>query len=337
MFGKVVLYLLGVLLFSATVEAKNISLYVWNTGTTVAPFILPVREGETPQAAAKKYLQNLMKTPDLADLFDHKTPHLDTDNLVPLTGLPDSRVLMLANRAKDYTFKSDRVESFKAQFTLNGQSSYILPISADLGLSNNEARQMYSQIADAFPMMVAMGGDDVHPQLSGQVDYHSRNTCLTRDLSEMKLIQYYIGAARGFFLGVCRGSQLASVALRYKLILDIPHHVGDEVAHANDWHDIQLHSTTHGILQSVMPSLKKLFVNSLHHQSVVFEPGQFLELAATSEDGVTEATEFRNGLGVLLQFHPEYMRNDLGAKIISTLIQTKNKLLPVMCAKVFNF
>jgi putative glutamine amidotransferase len=49
------------------------------------------------------------------------------------------------------------------------------------------------------------------------------------------------------------------------------------------------------------------------------------------------ATELKNGRGLLLQFHPELMGNELGALIIKKALHQKNKVLAPFCGRVFDF
>jgi putative glutamine amidotransferase len=86
---------------------------------------------------------------------------------------------------------------------------------------------------------------------------------------------------------------------------------------------------------SVLSTATSLLVNSYHHQAVIFREGGPLEIAARSADGVTEATEFKNGRGLLLQFHPELMDNDLGFEIIKKAVSVKDRALPLRCSRTF--
>jgi putative glutamine amidotransferase len=330
--------LLGTVIhLSVANAAAEVTLYQWlPTGHWAAPFILPVKNGETPEAAAERYLSNLEKHPDLMELFQGKRPEMLARNLTPLDEAREKRALLIANLPKDYGMNSQRVNNFKRIFKEAGHVSYLLPINANLGLNLEETRSLHRKIAEAFPMMVAMGGDDVDPAQYGKENYHARNVIPTRDQFEISLIKNYVASEKGFFLGVCRGSQIASVALGYKLLQDVPIQVGPELPHGNDWHEIELKKTTNGILASLLPEgSNKMTVNSLHHQAVQFKPGGPLELAASAPDGVTEATEFKNGRGILLQFHPELMDNELGSKILWKILQQKSKVMVHSCSKVF--
>ncbi|KYG61015.1 glutamine amidotransferase [Bdellovibrio bacteriovorus] len=332
------LFLFLVLIFqgASAAAAENLRLFEWHVSEAMAPLILPVRQSETPEQAAQRYLNNLGKNPELMELFEGRLPALPMSGFKKLSQDDrENRALLIANLPKDYTRNSLRVQNFKRIFQQSRQASYILPINANLGLSQEETRELFKQIAEKFPLMVAMGGDDVDTHLYKKENFHSRNTIPARDQFEVALIKSYVAQEKGFLLGVCRGSQITSVALGYQLIQDIPFHIGDKVAHGNDWHPIEVVETKYNLLKPFADRNMKMTVNSLHHQSVIFKEGGMLQIAARSHDGITEATEFKNGRGMLLQFHPELMNNELGSKILWTLVQQKNRVMPARCSKIF--
>lgn len=333
LFLVTIFFLLG---SSSAWAAELIRLYEWLPGRSQAPLILPVKASENPEVAARRYLQNLTNQPDIVELFEGKAPELSIQNFKPLNeSTRESRALLIANLPKDYTQDSLRVTNFKKIFADGGHTSYILPLVADIGLSQSESRDFHKQIAEKFPFMVAMGGDDVAPHFYGQENFHSGRTIPARDQFEIRLIKSYVAYGKGFLLGVCRGSQISSVALGYKMIQDIPFHIGEKVAHSDHWHNIEIKDTQHQLLRSLVGAEKSLHVNSLHHQSVIFKEDGPLQLAAQSPDGITEATEFKNGRGLLLQFHPELMNNPLGSKIIWKVLEQKNKVMPRSCSRLF--
>lgn len=316
-------------------QAEEVRLYEWIPGNSMANLILPVRSSETPQAAAERYLHELSKNPELMELFEGRLPHLPTDNIRPLQdNHREARALLMANLPKDYTQNSERVQSFIKIFSQARHESFILPINANLGLSHTETRDMLDQISTKFPLLVAMGGDDVEPRLYGKENFHARNTIPARDQFEIQLIKHYVATEKGFLLGICRGSQISAVALGYQLIQDLPFHKGEQVKHGNDWHPVDVYTTKNNIL-SQLTRTGSLQVNSLHHQSVIYKEGGPLEIAARSSDGTVEATELKNGRGLLLQFHPELMYNELGRNILWKALEQKNKVMPLRCSKVF--
>lgn len=322
-------------LFVALQSNANLRLVEWHPGTTSAPLIIPVRQGETPAEAAHRYLKNIERSPDLMEIFAGQTPHLPEMQFKEISSSDyESRALIMANAAKDYTTKSERLNSFKSIFAKQGHRSYVLPVAAALGLNPAENRQFQEQVSRTFPLLVALGGEDVDPSQYRKENFHSRNTIPTRDLFEIQLIKSYVAAERGFLLGVCRGAQISSVALGYQLIQDLPFHIGEKVSHADDWHDIEILKTKNQLLSKLAPD-GRLNVNSLHHQSIIYKEGGPLQIAARSHDGVTEALEFLNGKGLLLQFHPELMNNKLGESILFQVIQQKRRISPGLCQKIF--
>ncbi|OFZ29071.1 MAG: hypothetical protein A2622_12850 [Bdellovibrionales bacterium RIFCSPHIGHO2_01_FULL_40_29] len=321
-----------------------VRLVEWHVKNANAPLILPVRSTESPEQAADRYLRNLSQNSGLMELFQGTTPYFETVKFKELStrpGASDQRVLMQANRPGDYTSGSERVDQFRFYFERLGQKNYLLLINPTLGLSIREEREVFDQVYEKFGIYAGLGGDDVDPMLMKQENFHSVNTNTERDLAEIKLIRHFIQRGqkekdsfkKSFYIGVCRASQLASVALGYKLIQDIPFQVGGQVAHKDDWHAVKLLPTTHNILKGTGGT--DLVVNSLHHQSVIYKPGGFLELAALSPDGIVEATEFKNGRGALFQFHPELMKNSLGFHILSKVIQAKERTGAGQCAHLF--
>jgi putative glutamine amidotransferase len=54
---------------------------------------------------------------------------------------------------------------------------------------------------------------------------------------------------------------------------------------------------------------------------IAYKPGGLLELAAVGPDGVVEALEFKNGRGILMQFHPELMQSSFGDSIIKQVLR----------------
>lgn len=325
------------LVFSLSAPAANhIEIYEWHPGESLAPLILPVKPNETPTEAATRYLRELGRQPDLMELFGGHVPNLNRSEFKKLENSNlESRALLIANLPKDYGPTSLRVQKFTEIFKKAQHDSFILPINANLGLTTAETADFHSQIADRFPFLVAMGGDDVDPLLYNEDHTLTKLTVPFRDRYEANLIKNYVQKAKGFLLGVCRGSQLSAVALGYKLVQDIPTLVEKGIPHGDHWHDIRIHETPHNVLKTLADSQGRLRVNSLHHQSVRFSGTGPLALAATSEDGVTEATEFKNGKGLLLQFHPELMNNLLGERILHHIVLQKTRMVPARCDRVF--
>lgn len=318
---------------SAKAADSSIRFYEWHTPQTIRPILLPVKASETPEQAAARYLRELERQPELMELFEGRTPDLSQGEFKPFgksEGL-HSRALIMANSPKDYTKNSTRLENFSKEFAELGTNSYILPINANLGLTKNETRELFKKIADEFPLLVLLGGDDVATRFYKAKDFFARNTIAFRDQFEIALIRAYVAADKGFIFGVCRGAQITAVALGYKLVQDIPFHIKNAIAHANDMHPVELFKTTAGILAASFSGFKDLIVNSLHHQFILFHEGGPLEVAARGEDGINEAFESKNGRIFLTQWHPELMLGLLGKAILKQVIVQKNKAFALRC------
>jgi len=324
-------------LFCQSTALAKIRLVEWHTKSTLAPLIIPVRDSETPEEASQRYIKNLSQNAGLMELFNGQLPHMDTLRFQELEVQDrESRTLLMANLPKDTTRNSVRVEKFKFYFQKNQQKSFILPINANLGLNLAETREFFSEVAEKFPMLVVMGGEDVDPSLYKKENFHAGNTTPERDLFEIALIKSYVTSEKGFLLGVCRGSQITSVAMGYELLQDIPFHVKKNVGHSHTWHKIRLTPTVNLILKNIIPETNILNVNSEHHQMAVITATGPLQVVARSEDGVIEASEFKNGRGLLLQFHPELMENNLGFRILTGAVKAKNRVMPRLCSRIFS-
>lgn len=317
----------------------SINLYEVYTQEALLPIVIPVRSNESVQSALMAHSKLISSTPELAELFNGRTPQLTLRQAkrLELNKTRENRVLLVANLPKDYTKDTQRVKNFAQIFKQQKQASYILPVAAGLHLNLNDKASYHQAIIEHFPMLVAMGGDDVNTDVYKQKDFHSKNTIKARDEAEIALIKAYTKAEKGFLLGVCRGSQISAVALGYKLIQDVPFQIGESVKHSDHWHDIKLFKTSHQILKSTQGTgnSNSMYVNSLHHQAVVYHKGGPLELAAIGSDGVTEATEFKNGKGMLLQFHPELMNNTLGSEILFQTVRQKIRVSAPLCNGIF--
>lgn len=304
--------------------AQPIRFWHWYPDKAMVPILIPARASESPEQAVENYIIALERSPDLFELYDGRPPVFVAGDRIEEVRLETThaQALLIGNKGADITDKSPRVQKFRDAFFRENASSALLPLGVTSRFSRTERQLIYSKISQQYDVLVAMGGEDVAPRFYKKPNIFAKNTNETRDLLEIELIRFYVAQEKGFFLGICRGSQIASVALGLELIQDLPFAKGESVQHQDSWHQITLKATGANILSSVLSQQdgSKMFVNSIHHQAVRFSEHTRLELSAIAEDGTTEATEFKNGKGLLLQFHPELMGNDLGQKILSRVI-----------------
>ncbi len=110
-------------------------------------------------------------------------------------------------------------------------------------------------------------------------------------------------------LGICRGSQLITVAAGGTLVQDIPSQVGGAMKHqqqAPRWHGTHEALLDDGSLIAQVYGGRRVWVNSYHHQSIR-TPGDGFTVTGRALDGVAEAAEAQKGFRLLIQWHPEGM------------------------------
>lgn len=295
-------------------QAK-LQLVEWHSDNWSRPFLLPVKDRETPQQAAARYLKLIDKTSELAELLWEKKIDLEASRFYPLKAT-GSKVLLLANRAQDYTQNSERVNNLSKILAKTNRSTYLLPVAIAGILGVQEKQEFYDLITDKFPVAFALGGDDVDPKYYKSENFHSHPQSSVRDQYEISFIQNYYRRGKGFIFGICRGAQLTAIALGYKLIQDIPFQISNPISHQNDYHSLVFNPTKNQILSEAVGLNRNVSVKSIHHQAVQFHQNGPLEIAALSQDGVVEALEDKGGKALLVQFHPELMTEPIGEKII---------------------
>lgn len=293
--------------------ARALDLYAWQTQAEATPILLPVETGTEPLDAARKYVAALGRSAATRRL----KPEVDFDSSIfkKLSSVPANAALVVMN-ASDHFYPGNSKVQNVVDF-LAAKKSFLLPPIADAHLRPADARELVDAIARLFPLLVSVGGDDVHPATYGERSRYAQDTLLKRDEFELKVVSRYLEEGHGFFMGICRGAQLGAVALGYHLYQDIPRQVEGAISHAGGEHPITLAATSNNLFKGIFRGQKQITVNGWHHQSVRFEsnPRGELEVAARTEDGVVEAMELRNGRGLLVQFHPEFMSGEIPQKI----------------------
>jgi putative glutamine amidotransferase len=164
-------------------------------------------------------------------------------------------------------------------------------------------------VLDAVDGLVLTGGEDVDPARFGAAPHPTTGPVHdARDATEIALL-LAARARRLPTLAICRGIQLANVALGGTLIQDIPSEVGTQVGHdTGDDRKRRAHHVTLGgesrLLRMVGASA--IDVNSMHHQALDLVADE-LVVTARASDGTIEAVEAKDPdwwcVGV--QWHPE--------------------------------
>lgn len=352
--GLAFVFFIVLFLLLGVQSAFAVDLYAWRAVEKLPPLVIPVKRGENPQDVAKRYVDGLMADPELKELFGNKRPALSLKGEFRKIDQSDfdNRVLLVANAPTDYSPKlAWRVPSFLKHFNPeSGVEPYLLPVAHDAGLSEREGTAFRKQLTKDFEFVVGMGGQDVDPDQYGEEPNGTNSFNTARDESEARFLREFLAAKKGFYTGICRGGQMMATILGYKMIQDIPDEVGRKVKHdKGSVHDVELLPVKGSWLRELFApkarksEVVKLKVNSWHHQAVDLDsnPDGPLILTAQSSDGVHEAYQSRDGRILLFQFHPEIMdwkpnTKAAGRTIMDALIETKKRLLPSMCRKLFS-
>ena len=157
--------------------------------------------------------------------------------------------------------------------------------------------------------VVLTGGGDPDPALYGEEPVPELGeVCVERDRQELFIARW--AAEHGLpLLGVCRGMQIAAVALGGSLHQDLARAGYRDIEHYQDSGPPALAHSVHLRKNGL---LKKLFgerfrVNSYHHQAVKTLPNA-LTLLAEAPDGIPEAAELEgHPFYFLVQWHPELL------------------------------
>ncbi len=183
---------------------------------------------------------------------------------------------------------------------------------------------------DQIDGLLLPGGGDINPCLYFQERHRNvRGVSRSRDALEIWLFQNALEANLPV-LGICRGIQIMSVAMRGSLYQDIADTVPrDTLCHTrvdgtDSRHDIEIDDGS--LLRHIVGS-RGAEVNSAHHQAVDAGGEGLVVTARSTEDGIIEAIERpdkRFMLGV--QYHPERMLKarelrEHGAKLFTAFIE----------------
>lgn len=178
----------------------------------------------------------------------------------------------------------------------------LIPVQGEDSLSED-----YIQALDGI---IFTGGEDIWPHYFGEEPMKEVSVIShDRDKTEWGLFMKAYESGLPIF-GICRGLQLANVALGGTLYQDIfkqVQNVGGHVCGYNTeegYHSIELEEKS--ILHEIFGE-KRIFVNSEHHQAIK-DLGRGLRVTAKSADGIIEAIESVNDKFLMaVQFHPEAM------------------------------
>jgi len=178
-------------------------------------------------------------------------------------------------------------------------------------------------ILPAVDGVVLTGGQDVDPGVYGAEPDGSNGTIRQSDEADIALFNAAVEAGLPI-LAICRGIQVANVALGGELLQEIqaegsPHHpsyaeMTEPLAHR---HPVEVVSDSR---LAKIYGATSIAVNSLHHQSVA-NPAEGLRTVATSPDGLVEAIEGESCDLVAVQWHPELLDHTDGDPLFEDLVE----------------
>ena len=178
-----------------------------------------------------------------------------------------------------------------------------VPVLIPLGSSAIEVAQILAHVDG----LLLTGGEDIDPQHYGEKPIAQLGqVSAARDQTELSAVQ--IAFARDLpLLAICRGLQVANVALGGTLYQDIETQIPNALKHPVDkWEELShpIELTPASKLARILGT-NTLSVNSLHHQAAK-SVAPDLSVSARASDGVIEALEANSrSFFVCVQCHPE--------------------------------
>lgn len=194
----------------------------------------------------------------------------------------------------------------------NGAIPVMLPLTSDETILSH-----FTQMCDGF---VLTGGQDVSPELYGEVRSEKCGTaCTERDKMESYILQRAIEQDKSV-LGICRGIQFINVYFDGTLYQDLPTEYSSNIEHCmKPPYDRIAHKVTilEGTKLGDIIGGVEIGVNSYHHQAIK-QLGDGLVCEAVSEDGLIEGVSMKNKKFIVgVQWHPECSyKTDISCKKI---------------------
>lgn len=183
---------------------------------------------------------------------------------------------------------------------------------------------------DIVDAVIVIGGCDIHPDnYNGQSEHPQLgNVDLERDASELALFEKLIKDTQLPTLCICRGLQVANVALGGALHEDIADVVQEDIHRGADkgW-TVQAVEAQPGSLLADTMGENSVATYSGHHQAIK-DLGQGLQVTAVAPDGIIEAVEMPGHPWLIaVQWHPEISAADDATqqRLFDALVQMAHK------------
>lgn len=340
---KLTLPLLLFITLMPTLTWANVELMVWQNDEDAPRIIIPKLTNETFQQAVNRYVNHINQNEDLSSLLTSTVINNNIYNAYTIPVESQSRrrprLAFIANKFEDMKYDGERIQRNIIQFDERGADSYVIALSADIGLKDHDANTYRELVVYTFNILVALGGDDIAEELSGRQRITNSKTVYTRDISELLLVKKFKEMALGIFFGICRGHQMGGIADGHVVVQDLTRsgvgvtheHIrkdGSNSTEMQTWHHIyidsqslvarllNLHRNTTVVL---VENYYTMMVNSIHHQVVAALEKATSTVIAKHETSGVEALEQRNRLGVSTQFHSEFPKQISGNEEFSTM------------------
>lgn len=175
----------------------------------------------------------------------------------------------------------------------------LLPINGLVGID---------KIVNICDGLIITGGEDINPSIYGESIEHNIILDGYADMLDFNLLKIFSKNNKPI-LGICRGMQVINVYFGGSLYQDMKGHK----LTCDERHLINIENDT--FLYECYKK-EKMLVNSNHHQSIKEVANNF-KVSATSEDGVIEAIEKDNIIGI--EWHPEKLDMKIFEKFIEFL------------------
>lgn len=182
----------------------------------------------------------------------------------------------------------------------------------------------YEDIASICDGLLICGGRDIDSKFFHE-SLHKKSEIVKEeiDIMDFKLIEAFCHQNKPI-LGICRGIQVLNVYFGGSLYQDIPSQYKTKIIHSQNK---ERHIATHHVSLTKDSFLgnegQVIAVNSFHHQAIK-QLAKGFEVVALSEDGLIEAIQYQNIMGV--QWHPECMINQpFHQRIFQTFIHRCQK------------
>ena len=185
----------------------------------------------------------------------------------------------------------------------------------------------WNVLLDSLDAVIVIGGGDIHPDNYNGNNTHPQLARLDaeRDASELSLVDKLASGRSLPTLCICRGMQVANVALGGTLHEHVEDVVEEDIHRSADkgWTVQPLKADPGSMLAEIMGATE-VATYSGHHQALK-DLGKGLQVTATAEDGIIEAVELSDHPWfIAVQWHPEVsaVEDATQQSIFDELVQT---------------